>query len=258
MKKNIIKTIGFTSASIVFMLIFSVSAHAHYPWINMSDFTPESGSALKMTIGWGHKFPLAGFLKKNELQNLKVTGPEKVNLKFVSNLEIESEESINTPGAYIISAVRKPGFYTKTARGGKRASKLHLKDVIKCYFSHMCMKAIINSGSGKGKVDTIIGQPMEIVPLKNPGSLHAGDYLPLRVLCQGKPFNGYIYATYAGFSTQKEVFAYTTKTDRNGRGQIRIFRPGIWLIKANQEKHYPDEKLCDVESFIATLTFEVD
>jgi len=258
MKKNIIKKICLYGISIICLIFFSAPVYAHYPWINLSDYTPETGSALKMTIGWGHKYPLAGFLKKSSLESLEIRGPEKTELGFVSDLEIESQASISKPGAYIVSAVRKPGFYTKTAQGGKRASKENLKNVIKCFFSHMCMKAIVNSGDGKGRVDKVIGHPMEIVPLKNPVDLHAGDYMPVQVLCNGKPFNGYVFATYAGFSTQKETFAYATKTDKKGKGKIRILKSGVWMIKAGYEQHYPDEKVCDVESFVATLTFEVN
>ncbi|CCK79112.1 DUF4198 domain-containing protein [Desulfobacula toluolica] len=258
MEKNITKKTCLFGISIICMIFFSAPVYAHYPWINLSDYTPETGSALEMTIGWGHKYPLAGFLKKSAVETLEITGPEKSNLKFISDMEIKSQESISTPGAYVVAATRKAGFYTKTAQGGKQASKENLKNVIACSFSHMCMKAIVNAGDGKGKVDNVIGHPMEILPLKNPVDLNTGDYMPIRVLCNGKPFNGYVFATYAGFSTEKETFAYAAKTDKKGNGKIRILKPGVWMIKASQEQHYPDEKVCDIESFIATLTFEVN
>ena len=100
---------------------------------------------------------------------------------------------------------------------------------------------------------------MEIIPLKNPASLRAGDYLPFRVLINGKPFKGDIFATYAGFSNEKNVFAYATKTDKNGFGKIKILQAGTtWLIKAGFEQPYPDTSECDVESFCSTLTFAID
>jgi uncharacterized GH25 family protein len=241
------------------MTLFSSPVHAHYPWINVTDYTPETGSTLKMTMGWGHSYPLAGFLKTDALADLEVTGPGKTppELIFASDLEIQSKDSLPEPGAYVIAATRKAGFYTKTTQGGKQASKKNLKKVIKCSLSHMCMKAVVNVGEGKGKVDARMGHPMEIIPLENPGGLRAGDYMPVQVLYNGKPFKGHIFATYAGFSTEKETFAYATKTDKNGNGKIRILQPGVWLIKASHEQPYPDPTECDVESFIATLTFEI-
>ncbi|MBW2023474.1 MAG: DUF4198 domain-containing protein [Deltaproteobacteria bacterium] len=247
-------TIGF------FLLALShTRAYAHYPWLNVSNYAPEPGESIRMTIGWGHRYPLDGFLNGDALEGIYILGPggEKKNLISTSDIEFQSEEAISKPGAYIVAAKRKDGFYTKTTQGGKRCSKRGLKNVIKCYYSHMCMKAIVNVGEAKGRVDTRIGHPMEIIPLMNPGKLRQGDYLPVQVLVKGKPFKGMIYATYVGFSTQRNTFAYATATDRSGRAKIKLIHSGIWMIKANKELAYPDATECDVESFVATLTFEV-
>ena len=175
----------------------------------------------------------------------------------MSDLEFQPENNFSKPGSYLIVAKRKTGFYTKTTQGGKRQSKEGLKNVIKCSRSQMCMKAIINVGDGQGKVDSKVGHPLEIIPLANPAELKAGDYLPVQVLLHGKPYNDKIFATYMGFSTEKDVFAYTSKTDRQGKGRIRILQPGVWMIKVEHQQPYPDQDVCDVESFIATLTLEV-
>ncbi len=239
--------------------LFCGQAQAHFPWINLADYTPETGQSVKISIGWGHHYPFGGFLKKEDLENIFLIAPNGTKVPIISTsvLEFESGESLVTPGAYIIAAKRKPGFYTKTTEGGKRQNKVGLKNVIRCSHSQMCMKAIVNVGDGKGKVDTPVGQPMEIILLRNPVDLRAGEYLPVRVLLHGKPFKGRIFATYAGFSTEKDVFAYTATTGRNGKGMIRILQPGVWMIKTEHQDPYPDSKKCDVESYIATLTFEV-
>ena len=178
----------------------TVDAKIYKPWINLTDYTPDPDTELHMTLGWGHRYPLAGFLRKEAVENLEVRGPEHLELAFSSELEIKSS-SIAAPGTYIIGAIRKPGFYTKTAQGG---------------------------------------------------------YMPVQVLFKGKPFSGNLFATYAGFSTEKSTFAYATRTDKKGRAKIRILTPGVWMIKAGHEQAYPDDKICDVESYIATLTFEVN
>ncbi len=239
--------------------LFCSQAQAHFPWINLADYTPDSGKAVKMSIGWGHNYPLGGFLKSEDLEDIFIVAPDgtKAPMTSTSILEFETKESLTRPGAYIIAAKRNPGFYTKTTEGGKRQSKVGLKNVIHCSHSQMCMKAIVNVGDGKGQVNTPVGHPLEIIPLKNPVDLRAGEYLPVQVLLRGKPFKGRVFATYIGFSTEKDVFAYTAKTGRNGKGMIRILQPGVWLIKAEHEDPYPDQKECDVKSYIATLTFEV-
>ena len=258
-KRGKLRTLLIISISIFALVSLCIEADAHYPWINLADYTPEPGEAFKITIGWGHHYPLDGFLKRDDLENISIIGQGKTkhDVKTSSEVEFQSEESIHEQGVYIIAAKRKAGFYTKTTEGGKMRSKIGLKNIIRCSHSHMCMKAVVNVGKERGKVDTSIGHPMEIIPLQNPAELRAGDYMPVQVLLKGKPFKGNIYATYIGFSTQKNTFAYTTSTDKKGKGEIKLLCSGVWMIKADQEEPYPDQSECDVESFVATLTFEV-
>ena len=258
-KTSKVRMLQVISVGIIVIASLCTQAYAHYPWINLTDYTPESGKALRMTIGWGHQYPLDGFLKNDALESIYVLGPggKKQAIASTSEVEFQSEESISKAGAYVVAATRKAGFYTKTTEGGKSCSKRGLKNVIKCFYSYMCMKAIANVGKGKGKVDARLGHAMEIIPLANPADLREGDYLPVQVLLKGKPFKGEIYATYVGFSTEKNTFAYATTTNKKGKGKIKILHSGVWMIKVNHEEPYPDQSECDVESFVATLTFEV-
>jgi len=212
-----------------------------------------------MTIGWGHRYPLAGFLKETDLEKISIFGPGRNKIDIISSsaLEFQSAEAITEQGVYIVAAKRKTGFYTKTTEGGKRCSKKGVKNVIKCFHSEMCAKAVVNVGNGKGKADTRIGHPFEIIPLANPADLREGDYLPVQVLLKGKPFKEEIYATYVGFSTEKNTFAYVAKTNAKGKGKIKILHSGVWMIKAVHEEPYPNQTECDVDSYTATLTFEV-
>lgn len=240
-------------------VIYVAPAWSHFPWINATDYTPADGAALELNIGWGHAYPFAPFLKKGSVEELNIQGPDKdcPKLSFASDIEIKSEECLTKPGAYIISAIRTPGFYSKTTQGGKQSSKKGLSNVLSCSFSHMCMKAIVNVGDGKGQTDISVGHPMEILLLKNPVDVDTGDNMPIKVLYKGKPWSGMIYATYAGFSTEKETFAYTTKTDKLGQANIRMLHSGVWLLKVSQSESYPDVTECDTENYVASLTFEV-
>ena len=121
----------------------------------------------------------------------------------------------------------------------------------------MSGKAVVNVGGGQGKVDSVVGHPLEIIPLVNPGQLKVGQTLPVRVLFDGKPHKGEISVTYSGFSTEKDAFAATFITDEAGRAAVKITAPGVWLIKTQYEKPYPQPEECDVESYVATLTFEI-
>ena len=259
-KKSNISLLTLLSCVCIFVAIsLSTPVYAHYSWINITDYTPMSGETIRMTIGWGHRYPLAGFLKKDNLEDISIFAPggNKIDVTSSSALEFQSAEAITEQGVYVVAAKRKTGFYTKTTEGGKRCSKKGLKNVIKCFHSEMCAKAIVNVGNGNGKADIRIDHPFEIIPLANPADLREGDYLPVQVFLKSKPFKGGIYATYVGFSTEKDTFAYTIKTNAKGKGKIKILRSGVWMLKAVHEEPYQDQTECDVDSYTATLTFEV-
>jgi len=259
MKTRIVQHIKIVCLFCVCLFALQTNCYAHFPWINVINYTPETGADLKMTLNFGHAYPFSDFLKKSALESVSLNGPgnDSLGIDYVSEVMLASKENITTPGTYIVSALRKPGFYTKTKKGGKQSSKQGLEHVIKCSFSHMSMKAIVNAGNINGPADRVLGHPLEIVPLKNPGDLKTGDKLPIRILLNGTPYSGTFFATYAGFSTQKDTFAYASKTDKKGQGNLTILTPGVWMIKASHEQPYPDKSQCDTESFIATLTFEI-
>ncbi|MGD9367463.1 MAG: DUF4198 domain-containing protein [Desulfobacteraceae bacterium] len=258
-KKSYSRLVAVTSSMLLVMFFLPLAAYAHFPWINLTDYTPDKGAGLSLTIGWGHRYPLDGFLKESALEDIVLIGPGKTTPKIIytSEVELQSERSLSLEGTYIIAAQRKAGFYTKTARGGKAKSKKGLDDVIRCSYSYMCMKAVANVGKGT-QIDTVVGHPIEIIPLQNPVNLRAGDYLPIRVLLKGQPYRGEVLATYVGFSTDKNTFAYVTTTDKKGHARIRILQQGIWMIKVAHQLPFPDPQECDVQSYIGTLTLKVE
>ena len=80
--------------------------------------------------------------------------------------------------------------------------------------------------------------------------------MSVKVLYNNEPLRTELYATYIGFSAEG-AWAYTTKTNKDGIGRIKMLKSGIWLIKAGHTVPYPDSDECDQYSYSATLTFEV-
>lgn len=255
----------FRRAAVVFcslsLLAVSVStARAHFPWINLEDGQIEVDRNLKWTVGWGHRFPVAGMMKAEGVEAMAVIGPDGAGQSKAintSDFEFQSEATLTKPGAYVVAMSRKPSFYTKTKDGSKRQSKAGLTNVISCSHGNSFLKAVANVGSGSGRVDAVAGHALEIVPLANPASLKVGDYLPFRVFFKGKPYSGEFFATYGGFSTENGVWAYAATTDKEGMGKLKILHAGAWLLKVDTEEAYVDPKECDKESYLADLTFEV-
>ena len=139
----------------------------------------------------------------------------------------------------------------KTQIKGKVILSLYYEQYAKCLIN-VGKKDLIN-------FDKPVGHKLEIVPLKNPINLKLGDFLPVRVLFNGKPKRFiHVYATYSGFSTGED-FAYATSTDGEGIAKIRLTHWGPWLIKTDIKLPAPDnlKDKCNQLHYTATLTFEV-
>lgn len=246
------------TALLIVALLWPAKTWAHYPWIELENQAPASGTAPRFRIGWGHSLPAEDFLKMEDAEEvliLSATGAPIAASAQSATLFAPQDELVD--GTYLVAAKRKPGFYTKTTEGGKRQSKKGLDNAVKCSWSTMSAKGIVNVGGGSETVDRVAGHPLEIIPLKNPARLKAGEPLPVRALFHGKPYSGAIAAVHRGDADEKETPAAAITTDLDGRGEIDISAPGVWLLKAQHELPYQQPEECDVESYVATLTFTV-
>ncbi|MCK4427675.1 MAG: DUF4198 domain-containing protein [candidate division Zixibacteria bacterium] len=248
--------------------IFGRGALAHTMWLNLSDYSPPVGGGVIVYFGWGHRYPVHDLLDQERfLRNLYLINPAGKIEELSPNPGglLATRIDFDKEGTYLATAELKPGFYTMWFEEGKInhriGPKTGLSNVMVSTYYQQFAKAIINVDTGDSNFVTPIGQKIEIVPLKNPISLKEGDYLPIRILYEGNPLSSYptIYATYLGFSTQHDTYAYTTTADREGIAEIKIIRSGVWMVKVNYKTH-PTEELkdkCDELSYTATLSFEV-
>jgi uncharacterized GH25 family protein len=243
--------------------VFCLHASAHDMWLNMRHYTFEADNPVYMTIGYGHFFsgPGGEFMPQEYLDKLYIIGSDGRESKIKPNNQVEyqSEKPVERAGTYLVVASKKGGFFTKTTKGYKRGrSKKGLKNVISCNYSEKYAKAIVNIGNGSGNVfSKTLGHKLEVVPLKDPSKLREGDYMPVKILFEGKPLGTFVHATYAGFSSEKNTFAYATKSDKKGIAKIKILKSGVWLLIVKHEISYPDPKECDKISCSSALTFEV-
>lgn len=244
-------------AAIVAGLLIASPAQAHYPWLMASSFSPMQGKSVNVYLGLGHNYPLENFLPRDRIDKVELVSPDgkRAALNPDDTGEYVTPE-LKGDGAYVLLASQKGGFFTRTKSGNKRQSKEGLSDVVGCSYSSNNMKAVINVGRGDGVLGKRFDQPLEIIPLSNPANLKVGDFMDVQVLMKGEPYDGMVFATYAGFSNDG-AYAYTVEPDSQGKASIRILNPGQWLIRANVKQPYSDSKVCDVESYTTTLTFGI-
>ncbi|MBI5602548.1 MAG: DUF4198 domain-containing protein [Deltaproteobacteria bacterium] len=253
----------------MFFIVFLFSmvpvglSQAHDTWINMQNYRLNQSDPAVLSVTNAHSFVIPGkeLLPSGQVDTVLFLSPDGKEIPSIpeGNEKYKSNLPLKTDGSYMAVVKKKVLFSSKTVDGYQRGkNKRDLKDVIECSHSEKYAKALFTVGVAAGDVySKVLGHPMEIVPLQDPGKLKAGDLLMVKILIRGNPARNTLYGTYAGFSTEPNTFAYTTSTDKEGVARIRLLKEGLWLLIARQDFAYPDPTVCDKQSYAASLTFQV-
>lgn len=247
-----------------------LAASAHTLWINATDYTPswkaDTGAKTKIYMGWGHHFPVDGYVKAEDFVKISLTSPslkeQEVSLETTgfaaSSLELEEE------GIYLAGVIRKASNNTKYKKEGKivniKGTKEGLKNVVSSIHSQQFAKSLICAGDGEGKnITRALGHKLEIIPLTNPYTLanNMGGVLKVQVLFEGKPLSyNKVFAMYEGYS-QDDQSAASVSTDSRGIAELRITHWGPWVVKTNIERAATGDLQgqVDEEKYFASLTF---
>ncbi len=140
-------------------------------------------------------------------------------------------------------------------RDGKLA-----QDASELYSKHV--KTIYQVGDATtGAWAERFGYPIEIVPLRNPYELGAGDRFEFVVLRDGEPAPGQlVYASHAGHHRHDEggghAEAVSTRTADDGVAGFELTTAGRWYVRLIHMVERTEEKTTH-ESNWATLTFEI-
>lgn len=246
-------------------------AFGHNMWLNASDYNPalskRTGAHTKIYFGFGHKYPVQDFLAKEKLIEFKLISEngKSRDLEPGEGGFMATPLIIKKPGANIVTAATRPGFYTMYYKEGrlhhKIASMEGLEDVLLSLYYENYAKALINVGdTGAESYSKPVGHNIEIIPMENPYLKKTGDTLKIKVLHDGKPASYCnVSATYVGFSS-KEDYAFSNKTSSDGTSTIRLLAPGQWVVRAVVRKPAKESlrKDCIEEKYSATLTFGVE
>ncbi len=232
-------------------------AVAHDLWINLSKHHVVTGDTVKIYLGWGHDYPFSDLLSVDRLKSLEIVTPSGKREvlkpeKCVSGTPITALET----GTYLVSAIMKPGYYTKTVGGHTFKSKKESKDVISSVWYEKFAKAVFSSDTALGTAyKKVLGHTIEIVPVEDPTALKQNDTLHVKVLFRGKPLpKTFVYGSYLGF-TGPHSYAYATRTNANGIAGIRIIAPGVWRLMVRYHEAPRNPNLCDIMKYTAFFTF---
>jgi uncharacterized GH25 family protein len=244
-------------------IFFCQTAWTHDLWVTVDPYALGINGSPSLAVFNAHRFPAGeeDYMAADRLDQVFVVSPTGAKLAASARADGKygPKASLKDTGTYLAVALPINGFATKTTDGYQKGkTKKDADNVIECKYSRKFAKAVLTVGRPGGEVvSKPLGHAMEIVPLKDPAMLKAGDFLPVKVLLEGKPARTFVYGTYAGFSETGDTFAFTTRTDKKGVARIKMIHDGVWVLIAKHEEAYPDTAECDKQAWAATLTFEI-
>ena len=253
---------------ITFALIFALvsPAFSHELTIKAKNNTMKAGEPFSATVQSAHKFVVpeevevlsrvkAGIIEDGKLVEAKLTANEP---ELCIDFTVTPKD---TSGAVILAAIKDGETWCLTNEGGKTGARRDLEaqglKVIRATKNDKYVKAIYNTSHEDTKFSQIVGHPLEIIPVTNPADAKVGEYFHVKILLNGQPYTGPVWATYDGFVTEYEnTYAYYTEAE-NGEAHIKITAPGWWGIRAYQGDLPGVEGDYDALTLRAFVVFEV-
>ena len=268
------------------LILSSASLAAHDMWIEPTAFLPDAGKiiGLRLRVGQdllGDPIPRDPALI-NQFISVDSSGPKPVVGR--DGVDPAGLVRVAAPGLLIIGYRSNPSpivlpaakfnQYLKEegleAISDLRARQNQTGNDAREVFSR-CAKSLVSSGiPTEAEADRALGFPLELVTLKNPYTLRAGEELPVSLTYEGRPLPGcegqgdppasfrpLPGALVVAMNRMNPAAKLTARTDKNGRVTFRLPESGMWLIKAVHMIPAAAGTNADWASFWASLTFEL-
>lgn len=263
------------------LVICLIALSSHDLYIKFKTFYLESDEEVELAIYNGTFSSSEAILARHRMKKVALVNPgeEIVRPPDESWFEKDNKTLINfrtgTEGTGVFGVSTLPRVNDYTAEGFVESLKHEgLTDLLaerkrtgldkmparKSYSKHV--KAIFQVGEKRSDdYNTVLGFPIELVPVNNPYEVQVGGQLSMQLLIDGKPAaNEMVYASYAGQHGYAEdgspIDAFQAKTNKDGIVTATITRSGHWYFRT--VNMVPTEKEeADYESLSASITFEI-
>ena len=252
------------------LMLSSATLFAHDMWIEPTAFVPDAGKiiGLKLRVGQdllgdpiprdpalidqfitvdstGRK-PVVGRNGADPAGLVRVAAPGLLVVGYKSN-----PSPVVLPAAKFNQYLKEEGL---EAIAELRARRNQTGNEAREVFSR-CAKSLVSSGTPTdADADRSLGFTLELVALKNPYTLRAGEDLPVSLAYEGRPLSG---ALVAAMNRLNPAAKLTARTDKNGRVSFKLPETGMWLIKAVHMIPAAAGANAEWASFWASLTFEL-
>jgi uncharacterized GH25 family protein len=244
-------------AAFATLALGALPARAHDVWLTFSDDAAQH----RIVLNYGHPDdrPPAFSDKLLDLDTLTSSGrvshlqgmtPAVVDGAFVAQTLPFADE-----GHTLAAARYDNGYWAKLPDGMTRNVTTRLvKDASETLWSGKFAKAVSGPGA---PWQTVLGHPLEIVPLSDPGAIKPGDTLRLRVLFQGKPLAGAQVERGDGKTAVPEADIPRFATDADGVAAVPIVKAGPHLLVIDHDVKPSNPGLSTLDLYNATLWFNV-
>ena len=189
-------------------------AQAHELWVN-APAKIAADTVLKADLAYGHDYPAAEPIEADRLHIFKplqligMDGKAQDMNQQGENYQYVSKEKLGK-GAYWVSAIYQPTFWSKNDSGWKQQNLKDMPDASTCQQAQMFGKALVVAGDDAVDVAAVskpVGQALEIVPLADPTQIKLDAVFPLQVYYDGKPLAGATVTATADTFMEKDLEA---------------------------------------------------
>jgi uncharacterized GH25 family protein len=243
------------------LLCAAAAAHAHEFIVTPSAASVKAGAPLTVSVISSHVFMKGEELEKTEDVRVGVLTPadgkrEKVAVRpDEKNLIHAGTVSAPTDGTFLVIGKRAGQIWANTPEGDKQVPK-KAPGMTNARLIEKFDKTLVNLSPSDDGYKTLIGDRLEIVPLTNPATVKVGDEIAVRVVFDKQPLTAPVFATYDGFSTEENTYAYYTEGRDDGTAKVKITHPGLWMVRV---EHKTPEKTETHDTYVAraVLVFAV-
>ena len=250
------------AGSVTLALTFSISSvQAHEFIVKPSYASDNQNQEISVKVLSAHVFMVSEEIEPmGQIETYMVSAAGRTDIPLTKNeadKTLDGSASLADEGTHILCGHRKGMIWTNTTKGWKQASKKGLSGVISIGKYEKFSKAIITNGKTDDAFSKPMGHQLEIVPLEDPQNTKSGNEIRFQILYEGQPLTTEIYATYDGFSTHTNTYAYYSNSNEDGEVAVKITHPGTWMVRA---QHELDEATADFDKQVlrAVLVFNIN
>lgn len=248
------------------------TAHAHEFWIEPQSFRPAVGAAVPLKLHVGQDFRGDSVIYLPELfERYAVVSPE--GEKPVSGIPGDDPAGQFKP--------QRPGLHVVVYRGTVASTRFDTREEFEQYldkeglervralpaykaaggrppirenYSRAAKALVAAGGVTHGALDRAFGLRLELVAERDPYALAAGGELPVRLLFEGRPFEGALIIAFNKAEPDKKL---RVRTGKDGRALLKLTRAGTWLAASVHMFPASPGSTAHWESIWASLTFEM-